>query len=153
MLLCSEIWRLNKLLYWTVKLYTKTLHHEFGLNQPCFGQTNVVSTCMCVQSSFIFVTVGFGLESILGIKIWRITLPSIAIHQKLADSENIRVWAYEKGPRIIRLNPQSNSYIFDKSDNYWSRRVESTQVHVTGSHYSLVRPLKDATYIYIKKIL
>ena len=36
----------------------------------------------------------------------------MAIDQKLTNSENILVWTYEKGPWIIRLDPESNTYIF-----------------------------------------
>ena len=37
----------------------------------------------------------------------------LAIWKKLADSENIPVWTYEKGPQVIGLNLESNTYILD----------------------------------------
>ena len=46
-------------------------------------------------------------------KIWQITRPGIAIRQKLVNSKNICVWTYEKGPQIICLDPESNTYILD----------------------------------------
>ena len=33
--------------------------------------------------------------------------------KKIVDSENICVWTYEKGPRVIRLGLKSNTYILD----------------------------------------
>ena len=34
--------------------------------------------------------------------------------KKLADSENICVWTYEKGPWVIRLDLKSNTNILDE---------------------------------------
>ena len=56
-------------------------------------------------------------------KLRRITQPSIAILQKLADSEVICVWSFEEGLRVIPLDPESNTYILDDFDNYLSSRV------------------------------
>ena len=66
--------------------------------------------------------------SLQGIKLRQITQPGIAICQKLADSEIICVWTYEKVPWIIRFNPKSNTYILDDYDDYFSSQVELTQV-------------------------
>ena len=43
------------------------------------------------------------------------TLPCYS--KKLADLENICVWNYEKGPWVIRLDLQSNTYILDDYDD------------------------------------
>ena len=52
----------------------------------------------------------------LQIKIPQITQPRLAIWQKLATSENIGVWTYEKRPRVIRLDLESKTYILDDYD-------------------------------------
>ena len=57
-------------------------------------------------------------------KIRRINRPGIAICEKLADSENICVWTYEKGPRSIRLDPESHTYILDDYDDYWMSHLK-----------------------------
>ena len=51
-------------------------------------------------------------------KIRRLTRPLLAIRQKLAASENICVWTYEKRPQVIRLDLKSNTYILDDYDDY-----------------------------------
>ena len=48
------------------------------------------------------------------IKIQQITRPLLTIQKKLADSENICVWTYEKGPQVIWLDLKSNTNILDK---------------------------------------
>ena len=57
-------------------------------------------------------------ESSLQCKLGRITRPPLAIRQKLAASENIRVWTYEKRPRVIRLESESNTCILDEYGEY-----------------------------------
>ena len=52
-------------------------------------------------------------------KLWQITRLGDAIRQNRADSEIICVWTYEKVPRIICLDPKSNTYILDYYDNYY----------------------------------
>ena len=54
----------------------------------------------------------------MGIKIRRITRPRLTIKKKLADSENICVWTYEKGPQVIRLGLESNTNILDEYFEY-----------------------------------
>ena len=51
---------------------------------------------------------------LFGSKIRQITRPCLAIRQKLAASGIIRVWTYEKVGQVIRLGPESNTYILDK---------------------------------------
>ena len=50
-------------------------------------------------------------------KIQQITRPGIAIHQKLADLENIWVWTYEKRPQSIRLYPKLNTWLILKKNS------------------------------------
>ena len=51
-------------------------------------------------------------------KLGQIIRPWIAIRLKLADSEIICVGTYEKVVGIIRLNPESNTYILDEYGKY-----------------------------------
>ena len=55
---------------------------------------------------------------LLGVKLGRITQPSLSIRQKLAALENIRVWTYEKRPWVIRLESESNTCILDEYGEY-----------------------------------
>ena len=45
------------------------------------------------------------------VKLRRITRPRFAIRKKLPDSWIIRVWTYLKGPRVIPLESEMNTYI------------------------------------------
>ena len=47
-----------------------------------------------------------------------ISLVDGKIRQKLAALENIRVCTYEKRPRVIHLDLESNIYILDNYDDY-----------------------------------
>ena len=40
------------------------------------------------------------------------------IRPRLAIQKNICVWTYEKEPRVIQLNLESNTYILDGYDDY-----------------------------------
>ena len=51
-------------------------------------------------------------------KLGRITGPRLAIRQKLAASKNICVWTYEKRPRVISLESESNTCILDEYGEY-----------------------------------
>ena len=51
-------------------------------------------------------------------KIRRITRPRFAIRQKLAASEIIRLWNYEKVGRVIWLEYKSNTCILDEYGEY-----------------------------------
>ena len=75
-----------------------------------------------------FLAVGFNVSTFLavGFKLWQITWPGIAIRQKLANSEIISLWTYEKLPRIICLDPKSNTYILDDYDDCLLNRVNSS---------------------------
>ena len=51
-------------------------------------------------------------------KLGRIIQPWNTIRLKLANSEIICVGTYEKVVRIIRLNPELNTYILDEYGKY-----------------------------------
>ena len=53
------------------------------------------------------------------------TLPRYS--KKLAASPIICVWTYKQGPRVIWLDLESNTNILDKSFEYLSSQVESSQ--------------------------
>ena len=55
-------------------------------------------------------------QQILFVKLGGITRPCLAIRQKLAASENIRVW--RKRPWVIRLKSKSNTCILDEYGEY-----------------------------------
>ena len=65
-----------------------------------------------------FVTISF--EWVKN-KLRQITRPR---QKKLADSENICVWTYEKGPRVIWLDLELNTAILDEYDDYKSSRAK-----------------------------
>ena len=56
-------------------------------------------------------------------KLPQITGPGISNHQKIADSEIICVWTYEKVPQIICLDPELHTNILEDYDDYLLIRV------------------------------
>ena len=72
-----------------------------------------------IQLCNIWIMDKFGIKIPLYFKLWLKTRPGIAIGQKLADSEIICLWTYEKVPQIIRLDPKLNCILWLDFDSAW----------------------------------
>ena len=63
------------------------------MRRPLASQVSDIGIWSNILEGMTYLAVGFNVSTFLavGFKLWQITLPSIAIRQKLANSEIIRV--------------------------------------------------------------